>query len=144
MPTTPTTARADFVAGVATMMDAYIAANPTMLKRHYRSLPAQFQDLPATYHDIVGEEVSHSQGLRDRVMSSAIVLVTRLTDNTETTDLHSILVDSLLDWFTDHPSIVLGTVWSRMSISEEAAGGDNQFLATRFQLPDHTVKEGRT
>jgi len=126
------------------MMAAYIAANPTLLLRHHRSLPAQFQDLPATYHDIVGETVHHSQGIRDRVMSSAIVLVTRLTDNTETTDLHSVLVDSLLDWFTATPHIILGTSWSDMTLTTEAAGEDNQFVATRFTLPDYTVKEGRT
>ena len=144
MPTTPTTARQDFVAGVATMMDAYIAANPTLLKRHHTIIPAQFQDLPATYHDIVSERVHHGQGLRDRVMSSAIVLVTRLTDNTETDNVHSVLVDSLLDWFTDHPHIVAGTAWSDMQVNQEVAGVDNQFLATRFILPDYTVKEGRT
>ena len=140
----PTTARADFVAGVATMMNAYIAANPTLLLRHYHIRPAQFQDLPATYHDVVGEQVHHSQGLRDRVMSSAIVLVTRLTDNTETIDAQSILVDSLLDWFTSYPHIVAGTAWSDMTVATEPAGDENQFLATRFTLPDYTVKEGRT
>jgi hypothetical protein len=139
-----TTARVDFVAGVATMMNDYIAANPGRIVRHHRVLPAQFKDLPATYHDVVGETVHHANGLRDRVMSSSIVLVTRLTDNDETEDVHSALVDSLLDWFTAHPSIVLGTVWSDMTVSQEAAGDDNQFVATRFQLPDHTVKEGRT
>jgi hypothetical protein len=139
-----TTARADFVAGVATMMNAYIAANPGSIVRHYHSLPAQFQDLPATYHDIVGETVHHANGLRDRVMSSAIVLVTRLTDNTETTDTQSVLVDSLLDWFTANPHIVAGTVWSDMTVATEPAGVDNQFLATRFTFSDISIAEGRT
>lgn len=142
MPTS--TARVDFVAGVASMMNAYIAGHQGRIIRHHRTLPAQFKDLPATYHDIVGETVHHANGLRDRVMSSSIVLVTRLTDNDETEDVHSALVDSLLDWFTSYPSIVPGTVWSDMTVSQEATGEDNQFLATRFQLPDHTVKEGRT
>jgi hypothetical protein len=142
MPTS--TARVDFVAGVSSMMTAYIAANPTLLMRHYRTLPAQFQDLPATYLDITSEQIHHAQGLRDRVMSSSIVLVTRLTDSAETTDVHSILVDSLVDWFTSYPHIVAGTVWSDMTVATEAAGEDNQFLATRFSLPDYTVKEPRT
>ena len=142
MPTS--TARTDFVAGVATMMNAYIAANPGRVARHDRTLPAQFQDFPATYHDVVSEQVTHVQGLRYRVMSSSIVLVTRLTDNTETTDLHSALVDSILDWLTSYPSIVAGTVWSDVTITTEAAGDDNQFLATRFTIPDHTAREPRT
>ena len=142
MPTT--TARVDFSAGVATMMTAYIAANPTLLARHHATQPAQFQDLPATYHDIVSETIHHANGLRDRVMSSAIVLVTRLTDNSQTVNTHAVLVDSLVDWFTSYPHIVPGTAWSDMTVASEPAGVDNQFLATRFTLPDYTVKEGRT
>jgi len=142
MPTS--TFRVDLVAGVTAMMNAYIAANPTKLLRHYRSLPAQFQDLPASYLDVRPETVSHANGLRDRVTSPSIVVVTRLTDNGETTDIHDILVDSLLDWFTSYPHIVTGTVWSDMTIADEAVGPDNQFVGTRFSFGNISIAEGRT
>jgi hypothetical protein len=126
------------------MMNAYIAANPTKLLRHYRSIPAQFQDLPASYLDVRPETVSHANGLRDRVTSPSIVVVTRLTDNGETTDIHDILVDSLLDWLTSYPHIVAGTIWSDLTIADEAIGDDNQFVATRFTFGNISIAEGRT
>ena len=142
MPTS--TFRVDLVAGFTTMMAAYIAANPTLIKRHYRSLPAQFQDLPCSYLDVRPERVSHAQGLRDRVTSPSIVVVTRLTDNGETTDIHDVLVDSLLDWFTSYPHIVTGTIWSDMTVADEAVGDDNQFVGTRFSFGNISIAEGRT
>jgi len=142
MPTS--TFRVDLVAGVTAMMNAYIAANPTKLLLHYRSLPAQFQDLPCSYLDVRPETVSHANGLRDRVTTPSIVVVTRLTDNGETTDIHDILVDSLLDWFTAYPHIVTGTVWSDMTIADEAVGTDNQFVGTRFSFGNISIAEGRT
>lgn len=143
MPTT--TFRVDLVAGVTTMMTAYIAgANPAKLVRHYRSRPTQFQDLPSSYLDLRPETVHHANGLRDRVVSPSVVVVTRLTDNGETTDIHDILVDSLLDWFTSYPHIVAGTVWEDMTVADEAIGDDNQFVATRFTFADISIAEGRT
>jgi len=142
MPTT--TFRVDLVAGFGTMMAAYIAANPTKLVRHHRSRPAQFQDLPCSYLDVRPETVTHGQGLRDRVTQPSVVVVTRLTDNGETTDIHDVLVDSLLDWFTSYPHIVAGTVWDQMTVADEAIGEDNQFVATRFSFGDISIAEGRT
>lgn len=139
-----TTFRVDLVAGVGAMMNAYIAANPDKLVRHYRSIPAQFQDLPASYLDVRPETVHHANGLRDRVVSPSVVVVTRLTDNGETTDIHDVLVDSLLDWFTSYPHIAPGTIWEDMTVSDEAIGDDNQFVATRFNFGDISIAEGRT
>ena len=140
----PTTFRVDLVAVVTTMMAAYIAANPTKLVRHYRSLPAQFSDLPCSYLDVRPETVKHANGLRDRVTNPSVVVVTRLTDNGETTDIHDVLVDSLADWFTSYPHIVTGTVWDEMTIADEALGEDSQFVATRFTFANISIAEGRT
>ena len=126
------------------MMNAYIAVNPTLIRRHYRSRPAQFQDLPASYLDVRPETVTHSEGVRVRTTTPSIVVITRLTDNGETTDLHDILVDSLLDWFTSYPHIINGTVWDQMTVADEAIGDDNQFVATRFSYSDISIGEGRT
>lgn len=141
MPTS--TFRVDLVAGVTTMMDAYIAANPTLLVRHYRSIPAQFQDLPMSYLDLRPEKVRHMNGLRDRITNPSIVVVTRLTDNGETTDIHDRLVDSLVDWFTGYPHIVAGTIWDEMTIADEPFGDDNQFVGTRFTFDNISIAEGR-
>lgn len=139
-----TTARVSLVAGVTAMMNAYIAANPGRIVRHYRSTPPQFQDLPASYLDLGVERIHHSNGIRDSVFSPAVVVVTRLTDNGETTDAHDILVDSLREWFTATPHIVAGTVWDDMTVADEAAGEDNQFYATRFTFVNYSASVGRT
>jgi hypothetical protein len=144
MPTT--TARVDLVTGITTMMTGYIAANPTYLTRHYPMRPAQFQDLPASYLDVINEAVDHVQGLRYRVFTASVVVVTRLTDNAETAHLHDLIVDSLMDWMTAYGGAHLfpGSSWNTMRVGDEILGDDNQFLATRFELPDITFREGRT
>jgi hypothetical protein len=134
----------DLVAGVTSMMNAYIAANPTLLIRHHRSRPAQFQDLPASFLDLRPETITHSQGVRVRTTTPSIVVVTRLTDNGETTDIHDTVRDSLVDWFTANPHIIAGSVWDEMTVADEAEGEDNQFVATRFSFGDISYTEGRT
>lgn len=134
--------RVDLVAGFTSMMEAYIAAHGRIV-RHHRSLPAQFQDLPASYLDLRPETIAHSEGVRVRTMSPSVVVVTRLTDNGETTDLHDLICDELVDWFTGYPHIIPGTVWDEMTIADEAVGNDDQFVATRFTFGDISIGEGR-
>lgn len=139
----PTTFRVDLVSGVTAMMNAFITANPTKLVRHHRVLPAAFQDLPASYLDLRPEAITHSEGVRDRRMTPSIVYVTRLTDNGETDDIHDATVDLLVDWFTSYPHIVPGTSWTDMTVEDQAAGPDNQFMATRFTFGIISKREGR-
>ncbi len=139
----PTTFRVDLVTNTTAMMDAFIAANPGRIVRHYRSLPAQFQDLPASYLDLRPETITHSEGVRDRRIAPSVVVVTRLTDNGETTDIHDQLVDLLVDWFTSYPHIVAGTSWQDMQVADEPIGTENEFAATRFTFGDISKREGR-
>jgi len=125
------------------MMGAFIAANPTLITRHFRSETEALKDLPATYLDLRPEAITHSEGLRVRTMSPSIVAVTRRTEAGETSDRHDTLVDYLVDWFTLYPHIVAGTVWDRMTVEDEATGDDNQFAATRFTFADISIAEGR-
>lgn len=139
----PSTFRVDLVTNVTTMMQAFITANPNTLRRHHRSLPESFPDLPCSYLDLRPETITHSEGVRDRRIAPSIVVVTRLTENGETTDLHDLLVDLLVDWFTSYPHIVPGTSWQDMQVADEAAGPDTQFMATRFTFGDISKREGR-
>lgn len=136
------TFRVDLVAGFTTMMDAYIAAHGRIV-RHHRSKPAAFGDLPCSYLDLRPETITHSAGVRVRTMQPSVVVVTKLTDNGETTDLHDILCDELVDWFTGYPHIIAGTVWDEMTVADEAIGDDDQFTATRFTFGDISDGVGR-
>lgn len=138
-----TTFRRDVVAGFTTIMAAFNAANPTLAVRHYRMLPEAFNELPCTYLDLRPEVITHSSGVRVRTTSPSVVLVTRLTEAGETSDLHDTLVDYLVDHFTANPQVATGTIWDSMNVADEAAGPDNQFAATRFTFNDISIGEGR-
>ena len=132
--------RADITSGIASMMSAYVAANPTLVVRHYPSMPEALDNIPCTYLQRQGEQVAFSNGVRVRTARVDIVLVSRLTESGETTTLHDQTVDSLLEWFTLYPHVGgSSTVWDEMTIADEPAGSDNQFFATRFGF---TISDG--
>lgn len=141
-----TSVRQDLVAGVTTMMAAFMVANPTLLLRHFRSRPPSVgADLPASFFDLRPEQVHHANGLRDRNITPSIVVVDRLTDNGETTDRFDVLVDTLMDWFTSYPHIITGSIWSDLTVADESfQDGDSFFAGVRFTFTDFQKTEGRT
>lgn len=142
----PTTARYDTITGLVAILDAFKAANPTLLSRTFRGRPPSLNtDMPCAYPTLPDEEVSHRAGVRIRVMAFAIEYVDRLTDNDETTERFDRAVDALLDHLTANPHIVANTVWSRVSISNDYVETEDGKVFARavFTVPDHTVQEGR-
>ena len=141
-----TTVRADLVAGITTMMNAYIAANPTLLKKHLRSRPPSLnQDAPFSFCDLRPEQVHYANGLRDRILQPSVVIVDRLTDNGETMDRFDVLVDSLMDHFQAYPHIITGSIWSNMTVADEPQQeGESFFSSVRFTFTDFQKTEGRT
>ena len=141
-----TTFRADVVAGMTTMMVAFIAANPTVIRRHFRRRPPSSNtDIPFTYLDLRPETITHVSGLRERLMAPSVVAVFQLTDNLQTADVQDTTTDLLVDWFTDYPHIVAGTVWDELTVSEEdAPDGETSRTAVRFTFGNISIHEGRT
>ena len=127
-------------------MGAFIAAHPTVIKRHFRRKPESSNtDIPFTYLDLRPESIIHVSGLRERVMSPSIVAVFQLTDNLETADVEDAATDLLVDHFTSYPHIVAGTIWDELTVSEEAApDGDTQRTSVRFTFGNISIHEGRT
>lgn len=143
--TTPTTFRVDLIAGMLSMVDAFMATNPTLLRHRYKVKPASFTtDLPCAYIDLRPEAITFANGLRDRVISPSVVIVDELTDNGETMGRFDVLVDALVDHFTGYPHLVAGTVWDRMSVADEAQGTNNQYAGARFTFENVSKAEGRT
>lgn len=141
-----TTFRADVVAGMTTMMQAFIAAHPTNVAAHFRRKPPSTNnDMPYSYLDLRPETINHVSGLRERVLSPSVVVVFRLTDNAETADLEDTTTDLLVDHFTSYPHIVAGTIWDELTVSEESApDGDTTQTAVRFTFGNISIHEGRT
>lgn len=142
-----TTFRSDIVAGMLTMVQAFITANPTQLKTVVRVRPMSLTgEFPRAYLDLRTESITHANGIRTRTMSPSVVVVDQLTSNDETLDRLDDLVDLLVDWFTGYPHIVTGTVWDAMTVSdesEELAEG-KPTAAVRFTFRNIELIEGRT
>jgi len=141
-----TTVRADLVAGIGTMMQAFITANPTLLLAHLRSRPPSVGgDVPFSFCDLRPEQDHYANGLRDRVFTPSVVVVDRLTDNGETMDRLDVLVDKLVDHFQLYPHIIAGSFWSDMRIEDQSfQDGESYFAGVRFTFVDFQKSEGRS
>lgn len=137
------TFRQDLITGMLAMLNAYIAANPTLLVRAFKVRPGNLvaTDLPCAYIDLRPETIAHAAGVRTRTMSPSVVVVDRLTDNAETLTRLDSLTDALVDWFTGYPHIVAGTVWDQMTVGDESVSEGTE--AVRFTFGNIEVIEGR-
>jgi len=145
-----TTFRQDVTAGLVTILDAFIAANPTILRRSERAQPPSVMgDLPLAFVDGRPERIRHDSGTRERVMSPSIVVVSSIGDNVETVVRHDVLVDLLVDHFTANPHVMPVTIWDEMTVDDEdypvlsESGKVDHFYATRFTFVNLSIMEGR-
>lgn len=132
-----TTARADIVAGITTMMTAYIAANPTLLRRHFRFRPpSDVTDTPFSYLDLRPETINFDNSTRERVLTADIVVLDRWTEGGETMDRLDVLADSLLTFVSGSTyfHIIAGSWWSEIAITDEQQEGRVGF---RIRIPIH-------
>lgn len=134
-----TTFRSDITTGVRTMMDAFIASNPTALRRHEDAKPTTFAlDTPLSYLSTVPETITHTQGTRERLASPSVTVVAEAA-------VLSTLVDLLIDHFTAYPHIVTGTIWDRMTVEDdrEEIGDGASLPSVRFTFSNLSIREGR-
>lgn len=137
----PTTFRQNVVAGLVVILEAYKAANPTLLRRVFDVRPqSPVNDLPYAYVSLRPETITHASGVRVRTMNPSVVVVDALASNGETYDRFDVLVDGLVDQFTSYPHIVANTIWDRMTVAEEDEPGH---AAVRFTFENVEIIEGR-
>ena len=145
----PTTFRADTRAGLVTAVQAFITAQPTMLHVVYTSRPSTFSgDTPFAYVDLLGETIAHDSGTRTRTMQPSVVVVGRPTENAQQTADWDLLVDALVDHFTDYAHISPNTIWDAMTVTDDSEEvqseqGVRTFPAVRFQFGNVSAMEGR-
>jgi hypothetical protein len=145
----PSTFRTDITAGLVTILDAFIAANPTLLRRSERARPASVVgDLPIAFVDTRPESIVHDSGTRTRTMTPSVLVVNSIGDNAETVIAFDSLVDKLVDHFTDYPHITPNTIWSSMSVDDETYSEGEEFVryfhAVRFSFGNVSIQEGRS
>lgn len=154
-------ARQDIIRGLLGLLDDYIAANPTLLRRRFKVRPPTLiTDTPCAYIDLRPETVHYDSAIRDRVFQPSIVFVDRLTDNGETMDRFDALVDSFSDFIGTNqmPYAYLSLtaagvrsngVWSQgtWSDEQESLGSPDGSLApaaaARFTFTDVLYKDSR-
>ena len=142
----PTTFRVDIVAGLMTILDAFKAANPTLLRRTFPVRPPHFNtDLPLAFVGDRPESTNHDVQTRTRIVSVSVTFVDRITDNTETMARMDILVDKFADHLTTYPHITSNTIWNRWTtLDEQIDVGDGTSLqAVTFTVNDLSISEGR-
>lgn len=141
-----TTFRADIGTGIYTVLASVAVAHPSLLARAFRAKPSSVgPDMPSAYVDSRPEGILHDSGTRTRTMTPSAVIVHAGGDNLEVALALDQLVDVLVDAFTAVPQLAPGTIWSRLSVSdEEVAVGDYLFPAVRLSWPDITIMEGRS
>lgn len=141
-----TTFRADVATGLLAILDAFRAANPTLLRATFKARPpSPVNDLPYAYVNGRSETITHSNQIRRRVMRPEVIVVDALTDNVETVERFDLLVDALIDHFSASPAVTPNTHWDAMSVDdilEELPDGTYR-AGVRFSFTNITAQEGR-
>lgn len=137
------------------MLNAFQAANPTLLRRVFRVRPPSLvTDTPCVYIDLRPEKIHYDNSIRDRVFSPSVVFVDRLTDNGETMDRFDVLIDAFVDHVDNYAHLTgtgttLNNVWSDATVADESENLGNPdgttapAAAARFTFNDVLFKEGR-
>ena len=145
-----TTFRTDVTAAAGAALDAFIAANPTMLRRSELARPPSVMgDLPLGF--ILGrdEAIHFDAQTMDRVMTLSILFVSPLADNVETVRRHDAAVDAFVDFVNaGYLHFVPNSSWTDLTINDEDYpvesddGITRHFFATRFTFVV-SLMEGR-
>lgn len=142
---TPQTNRADLVAALNVLVDAYITAAGFQLGRQWQSaLPDGFAgEGPLIVLGDITESIRHDAQLRQTIFSGSLFYVDFITDRTQTSDRVDAWADYMRDLFTYNMSLVdPKAVLVQVGFSEaEFTQGSLVFAAPSVQW-EYRVQEG--
>jgi hypothetical protein len=139
------TFRVDLVDALYDLLVAYQVANPTLLRKVYRSRPGAFMELPAAYVGPRAETITHTAGTRERQINPTVVVVDGFSDNVETGDRMDILMDDLVDVFTAGVRQIGNSIIEPTSVDPgelEASGAI--YRAETIEFARTSIREGRS
>ena len=139
------TFRVDLVDALYDLLTTYSVANPTLLRKVYRTRPGAFQELPAAFVGPRDETITHTAGTRERAINPTVVVVDTFSDNVETGDRMDILMDDLVDVFT---AGVRQLAWAIIEptgvVPGEIEASGAIYRAETIQFARTSIREGRS
>lgn len=143
-----TTFRQDVNDGIASVLVAFQAANPSLLRVVYTERPASLAagELPAAWIDSQPETIKHANGIRTRTQRPVVGIADRAPEAEEFSDRINYLVDALVDAFTAAYHAVSGTSILQMTGIEDIdiPEGAVHLSGVQFTFGETAVAEGRT
>jgi hypothetical protein len=140
-----TSFRQDVVAGFKAILDAFAAANPTLLRATYSQRPTSYREFPLAFIGERNELVTYDASTYNREMTPTVVLVDTPNDPDAVMDRMDIVVDALLDAFRQNPHIPGYGWWGRVTITDTVeVVGDVFYPVVIFAFGDVSTLEGRT
>lgn len=143
-----TSARRQMVAGLYAQLQAFQAANPTMLLDVRQVRPASIASmaLPGAYIGSRDEQVTFASSVQMRTFTGLqVVVVDVAPDNAQQMARADDLVDALVDWFVGAPHAASGfSVLELSSVAEtNETDGPTNYPASVLTFGSSEVQEGR-
>lgn len=144
-----TTARADVVAALQSVLGTYRTANPNKLRKIYTARPGGTGDVPFAFIGNRDEAIVHTQGVRQRTFAPTVTICDHLGDNEQSAARLDILVDGLVDAFTAGVQVNPGFVLVQTAVldGEEAFTGPSDvtitYRAATLVFAEIVIAEGR-
>lgn len=114
------TTRSDLVGAVWAQLQAFQAANPTLLHNAYRSRPKSFADRPCGYVGNRGEQLTYMGATVRRDLTASVVIVYAPKDmSEELADVQDDLVDAFLEYGAARPAQVNGRTLTQPRQTED-------------------------
>lgn len=131
--------------GAKTTLDAYLAANPTLLQQTHSARPGSFGALPCAYVGDTRIQLVHDAGLRMWSGEQDIVLVDNVAINEETMTRLATLADGIVDAFSDNPrALYAGAVSEPMTVGWIPQPiASTEYEAVVITVGKFTYQEGR-
>ncbi len=95
---------------IAAIIAAFIAANPTVVRKYWSEVPASLTgEGPFVYQGPINESITHDQGTRSTLFTGSIGYVDVLVDPQETNTRINAWADFMREWFTANYWVLVQT-----------------------------------
>ena len=146
------TFRADVVTALVAILNAQRTATPDLLRGVWSARPGAYNELPLAFVGDRSETITHDSGTRTRDMAGLqVFLVDSWSDSEQTASRLDVLVDLLVDRFTDAHSFLPNRLIEMTEVTdtelEVASKAEGQpprvYPAVVISFARTQIKEGR-